>query len=313
MSTGPGDRFLAGMEALARRRAARAFPAPGALIDIGGRRLQIDARGRGAPAVVLEAGLDLAGSLAWSRVHAALAETTRVIAYSRAGVMWSDPPDGPKRGAAIADDLHALLQAAGERPPFVLVGHSMGGPLVTIYTQRFPGEVAGLVLVDPSHPDQVRRLAAVGAPPRPPPSRRQKLAAALPWAGLSRWILPPSTLPDLLPADAIAAVRAHESTSFNAVLAESTAFEAILAEAGALRDFGARPLRVLSAERPAGRAVAEKQAMHAEQSRWSSRGEHRVVEGAGHVIQLDRPEAVIAAVRAVVEEVRRLRHRSTGR
>src|SRR5215213_7765967 len=81
----------AGFEAAMRGRTARGYPAPGRLVDIRGRRLQLDCRGRGSPTVVLEAGLDHLGSLSWAAVHDSIARTTRVCAYSRAGIMWSDP------------------------------------------------------------------------------------------------------------------------------------------------------------------------------------------------------------------------------
>ena len=78
-----------------RRQATREFPPPGKLVDIGGRKIQIDCRGSGTATVVFEAGLDMGGSLSWSSVHDSIAKTTRACAYSRAGIMWSDPHDGP--------------------------------------------------------------------------------------------------------------------------------------------------------------------------------------------------------------------------
>src|SRR5262249_23491833 len=79
-----------GYETIGRYRTARDFPPPGKLADIGGRRVQLDCRGTGTPAVVFEAGLDTMGSLSWSAVHDAVAGITRACTYSRAGIMWSD-------------------------------------------------------------------------------------------------------------------------------------------------------------------------------------------------------------------------------
>jgi len=110
------------------------FPLQGKLVDIGGRRIQLDCRGTGSPIVIFESGLDINGSLSWSAVHDEIAKTTRACAYSRAGIMWSDPKDGPQNAKTIAEDLHAALAAAGEKPPFVLVGHSLGGPYIMTYT-----------------------------------------------------------------------------------------------------------------------------------------------------------------------------------
>src|SRR5215210_2360598 len=104
----------ASFEAVMRNRAARDYPAPGRLVDIGGRRLQIDCRGSGSPTVVLESGLDNLGSLSWVAVHDSLARTTRVCAYSRAGVLWSDPAPAPFDAGRVARDLRAALAASGE-------------------------------------------------------------------------------------------------------------------------------------------------------------------------------------------------------
>src|SRR6478752_3670469 len=82
-------------EAVMRARAARRYPAPGRLVDIGGRRIQLDCRGTGSPTVVLESGLDNLGSLSWAAVHDSIARTSRVCAYSRAGMLWSDPAPAP--------------------------------------------------------------------------------------------------------------------------------------------------------------------------------------------------------------------------
>src|SRR5215470_2975910 len=130
-------------EQLERRRAIRDFPASGHEIDIGGRQIQMDCRGVGTPTVIFESGLDLFGSLSWAKVQDEVAKFTRACAYSRAGIIWSDDKDGPHDGEGVARDLHAALAAAGESGPFVLTGHSTGGPYITTYTHsstptRFP-------------------------------------------------------------------------------------------------------------------------------------------------------------------------------
>ncbi|HWO12291.1 MAG TPA: alpha/beta hydrolase, partial [Polyangiaceae bacterium] len=117
----------ASYEALARRQVAARFPVPGKLVDIGGRALHIDCRGTGSPTVVFESGLDSAGALAWSLVHDEVAQVTRACSYSRAGILSSDPAVGERDADAVAEDLHVLLERAGERPPLVLVAHSLGG------------------------------------------------------------------------------------------------------------------------------------------------------------------------------------------
>jgi pimeloyl-ACP methyl ester carboxylesterase len=156
-------------EQIARHRARRDWKAPGVLVDVGGdRKLQMDCRGTGSPTVVLESGLDAYGSLSWALVHDSIAATVRVCAYSRAGLMWSDAPKRRFDSRETARDLRAALVANGEKAPWLMVGHSIGASYVTTFTQLYGAEVGGIVLVDPSHPDQFTRPAAVIAAVREP-------------------------------------------------------------------------------------------------------------------------------------------------
>jgi pimeloyl-ACP methyl ester carboxylesterase len=148
-------------QALASRRDRRRFPAPGQLIDVGGHRLHVNVTGAqtAAPTVVLEAGM-ASMSANWAWVRDELALDTRVITYDRAGLGWSDDSDAPKDAATSATNLHAALGAAAIAPPYVLAGHSYGGLVVRMFADRYPDEVAGVVLVDASHPDQWARIPA---------------------------------------------------------------------------------------------------------------------------------------------------------
>ena len=131
-----------------------AFPAPGEMVDVGEHRLHLNCLGQGSPTVVLDAGWGYT-SVEWSGwVQPEVAEHTRVCAYDRAGMGWSEPEPGPPNATQSADELHALLQEAGEEGPYVLVGHSLAGLYSRIYAERYPEEVAGMVLVDSSHPNQ---------------------------------------------------------------------------------------------------------------------------------------------------------------
>ena len=310
----------AGYEIRGRHLAAREFPPPGKLVDIGGRRIQVDCRGRGEPTVVFQAGLDISGSLSWSAVHDAVAETTRACAYSRAGILWSDPGTGVPSGKGVAEDLHAALKMAGERPPLVLVGHSLGGPYSMIYTKYFGAEVAGLVFVDASHPDQVQRLKPVM--PERNSMRLYKVASALAWTGVIRAAPASSKGLPHQPADAARAQAAYAPTSLDAMLEETDALDDVLAEAGTFRQLGNRPLFVLTATAPLSKEALGALKMTPEQGRqlqeiwielqndeasWSSQSRHQFVPEAGHYIQFDRPDIVVTAVRRVIENVRATR------
>jgi pimeloyl-ACP methyl ester carboxylesterase len=133
---------------VAARRGQRRFAPPGVLIDVGGHRLHAICQGRGRPLVMLESGI-AASSLSWTMVQPEIARFTRVCAYDRAGLAWSDAASCPLNFTRVVDDFAAVVAhvAGGER--CVLVGHSFGSLIVRAYASRRPATVAGLVLVDP--------------------------------------------------------------------------------------------------------------------------------------------------------------------
>jgi pimeloyl-ACP methyl ester carboxylesterase len=300
-------------ETYARRQAGIDFPPAGKMVSIGERRLQLDCRGNGSPTVVFEHGLDTAGSLSWSKVHSQVAGFTRACAYSRAGVLWSDPDEGVRDGEAVAEDLHKLLNAAGEKPPFVMVAHSLGGPYAMIYTKHFGAEVAGLVLVDASHPNQIRPNASLD----------MSVSRHFMWSGLGR--LFPEAAKRSTPGDDSArdnAIAAYWPLSFAAEVQELEGIDRTLTEAAAFHELGARPLSVLTAMRDYSEEAMAAAHLTAEQKEeaqrwgrmwkewqdeeagWSSVSEHQLVPDSGHYIQQDKPDVVIAAAKWVVDRVR---------
>jgi pimeloyl-ACP methyl ester carboxylesterase len=141
-------------------RTPDAYADPGDLVNIAeNRRLNLRCEGDGGPTVILEAGAN-ADSTTWFRVQPLIAVRTRVCAYDRAGYGFSD--EGPKPRTLDADvaDLRALIQAAGVRTPVVLVGHSLGSNIARRYAEEHPGDVAGLVLVDPPEQNLAAHLPA---------------------------------------------------------------------------------------------------------------------------------------------------------
>jgi pimeloyl-ACP methyl ester carboxylesterase len=130
--------------------------ASGRMIDVGGHRLYIECTGSGGPAVILQAGLG-ASSASWAAIAPAIAAKTTVCTYDRAGHGLSDEA-GPQDGIALATDLHTLLERAGVAGPYVLVGHSSGGPYVRVFAAQYPDEVAGMVLLDSQPSDAFTAL-----------------------------------------------------------------------------------------------------------------------------------------------------------
>ena len=141
-------------QAIATELAERPYPPPGEMVDVGGYSLHINCVGQGSPTVILDAGSGLF-SAQWVRVQRQVSDTTRVCAYDRAGMGWSEMGPDPRDAKQITGELHTLLGKAGIEGPYVLVGHSFGGMYMQTYAARYPDEVAGVALVDSStDPDQ---------------------------------------------------------------------------------------------------------------------------------------------------------------
>jgi len=293
-----------------------------------GRRLNIRCTGSGSPTIVFEQGGE--GMIFnWAKVLPAAAALTRVCVYDRGGFGWSDPPRYPVTALSVTDDLHELLSRADVRDPIILVGHSIGGFYATMYADRFPDQVAGLVLVDPGFSGQDPDWRA-GARVRQQADMRRGEASLLRCAELARIGQLTETN---LAANHCFAVPANATTpaerryALNAVLrpywylaeqSQSTNYasgDAALGvsqqqERDAARSFGDLPLIVLSDDQfatdawsaPVETAIAAQhwREGHAALARRSSRGRMEVVQGAGHFIQRDRAEAVIAAIQEVL-------------
>lgn len=301
-----------------RQRAAEAYPPRGTLVAIDrARRLQLDCRGVGAPTVVLESGLDNLGSLSWSAVHDSIARGTRTCAYSRSGIMWSDRSTAHFTVRRAATDLHDALVAAGEAEPLVMVGHSIGGAYALNFAAQFPEQVAGLVLVDPSHPAQFDAFRAATGKSLQPPTTTARIGAALAWTGVLRLL--PDDASSNWPLAVRRAAAAHFPTSLAAVAEEAVAIPATLNEVRTVRDLGHRPLIVLSATTPQSsaareamgitraegdRVMQEQHRLHRELARLSCNGRQELVSRSAHYIQFDRPDAVINAIREVVAATR---------
>lgn len=295
-------------EGIQSYRDQRKFHPPGRLVDVGGYRLHLYCLGEGSPTVILEAG---GGNpwLSWYKVQPQVAPLSRVCAYDRAGLGWSDPSPRPRTALVITEELHTLLQNAGITGPFVLVGHSLGGMDARMFASRYPSEVTGVVLVDSSHPDQEERF----------PPDAKKLAAASYYVIRAMQFTLPIGLPRLLASRAAPPeIRSEFCAVFcrrqflAAVRAEAAAQSESSAQVRSLGSLGKLPLIVLSHDpdkvrfpgnltEPVNREWGK---MQEELAHLSSNGSHFVVKGSGHDIQLDHPEAVVNAIRELVSRAK---------
>jgi pimeloyl-ACP methyl ester carboxylesterase len=294
------------------------------LVDIDhGRRLNIYCLGSGSPTVVFDAGLGEANST-WGLVQPVIATKTRTCSYDRAGLGFSDPATRPGTTLNIADDLHKLLQAAHIAPPYILVGHSSAGMNVRVFADRYPNEVVGMVLIDPSHEDQSQREWKIGNAN---------------WNGYAEWeaslkegrlcvdearrgfvkgtdaykkcVPKPDPYMSAAINDAATRVWSTESWQSAALSERENIFYKSADETRATRrDFGDMPIIVLT-HAPYPKNADETQEirdqrtlvweqMHNEIAAMSTHGVNEIVSKTGHFIQLDRPQIVVDAVEQVM-------------
>lgn len=234
---------------------------PARIETIDGHDVELATAGSGGTAtVVFEAGLGDDWT-SWDNVASQVAQHTRIFAYSRPGYGASSLATTPRDPRTIVEELRALLTSEGYTPPYLLVGHSMGGAYMELFAKAHPDEVIGAVLVEPRHRDF---LAVCDA------------------AGLDNCGIPE----DLL------------QTQATSTIAEYHAFALASDQIGAAGTFGTYPVRVLTAtDHPVSPAREELwQTMLGELAAEASDGAQLVVPGAGHYIQLDQPDVVVSSI-----------------
>jgi len=288
---------------------------PGQRVLIGDRHLHLYCTGRGGPTLVLEAGM--AGwSQDWAWVQDALAAGGRVCSYDRAGYGWSDAAPAPRLGMQAVADLRRALLAAGEAPPWLLAGHSMGGLLAGMHARAHPADVAGLAFID-----AVGRDYAAQFPPgryarfRADLGRLLALSDTLAPLGLLRLADQPASLvarrlPEAQRASAVD--WSFSARHYRTLRDENAGFDAVLEQARALPPLPPVPTVVLSSavmrDFPAG---LEDETMHAawqgnQQSIAREAGVSPVVlAGSGHYLHVDQPGRVVALLSAWRETARR--------
>ena len=306
-------------------------PPPGRLVPIDTHRLHLHCSGEGRPTVVFDAALG-ASSLSWSLVQPQVARFTQACAYDRAGFGWSEAGPMPRTAGRIANELHRLLQRADVLPPYVLVGHSFGGLVARLFAARHPGDVVGLVLVEPAIPEDwttpsaerrrlinrgtqlcrigagtarlgIARLVAllvrIGAR-----GAARGLVSMVSRGGLRRedegFLAPVSKLPP--EARAVVGAAWTQPKFFNALGSQIATICGSAAEVQreAPASYGDLPVTVISARRSDQFRLAADRTL----AGLSTRGRHVLADDSGHWVPLDAPQVVIDAVRDMVSGIR---------
>jgi pimeloyl-ACP methyl ester carboxylesterase len=284
--------LLAGVayQSVAGRLDLSKYPHPGRLIDVGGHRLHLHCTGGGSPTVVLESGGG-SGMLAWRKVQPKVSRWTRVCSYDRAGFGWSELSSQPRTIRRVVEELRVLLDEGAIDGPLVLVGHSLGGVYAQFFAMTYPDAVAGVVLVDATHEETLERLPNYAGWVDGIVALTRKLRVA----GVSR----------LFPQNADPTMRAFNNSNrhLDALGSEEEMVARNLAELKAVGvSLGDRPLIVLTSEQT--NRFGFVQPLQEELAERSNRGKQIIVENSGHSIHIDQPEAVVAAIREVVEMTR---------
>jgi pimeloyl-ACP methyl ester carboxylesterase len=298
-------------ENISEARDRHFHPLPGQLVDVGGYKMHINCPGQGTPVVILDSGLG-DSYISWHKVQAPIAQFTRVCSYDRAGLGYSDSSPHARTSKVMAEELHTLLHNAGIPPPYIGVGHSIGGYNLRLFASLYGGEVAGLILVDSSHPEQERRFPpALNDLDKTWLREREFLAFSMPFG-----------IPRLLGfCDKDGRVRAADCNFHSAreAVAELRAFSESAVQTATTGRLGDLPLAVLShdPEQPEPDLPEDLvkpthdawQQMQNELAQLSTRSTHVIAKNSGHYIQIDRPDLVIEAVRKTVEQARQVNSR----
>ncbi len=319
---------------------AQDYVHPHTLVDVGGRKMNLYCRGQGRIAVIFDSGLSDWSSI-WALVQPAVATRTRACTYDRAGMGYSDPSGRPSSPPNIVADLHQLLVSAGIRPPYLLVGHSLGGFNMKLYAATYRSQVAGMVLVDPSEERGHARLdpavrarfgdAAVDKAMALDQAEYAEFLATLnacakeaashdlsPTSESYKSCTDPVRSPlgvDIAAERQVLQVRsayqaAQASEWANSVYQRpanvtlDTAYANAFGAPGALGDM---PLVVLShsIDSPARPYAAldnfAQQRLHEQTAALSTHGVHRIVPETHHNIEVDQPQAIIDAIEDVLD------------
>lgn len=303
-----------------------AFAKPQLRVDLGGRKLHLYCSGEGATTVVFDAPSG-DGGWSWYKVQPEVAKHTRACVYDRAGLGFSDPAPRPNTSANAVDDLHGALAAAGIKPPYLLVGNSLGGGNAQVYAYRYPDQIKGLVLVEPQTENETARLDKVTAGKIKQVYAMVKQQDAYCLAAAKKGFKPGSEALNNCVGDTMAfygpvlgkAVQTitMKPSYWRARVDEYNAIDASDDQLRALRKpFGDLPLLVLTRgvspyatpgqpQSPMNKATEdENEKIHREIASLSSRGKQRVIPGASHVIQADQPDAVVQAVLDVLAQIK---------
>ncbi len=303
----------------AKSRLKRQYPPIGQMVDIGGYRLHMHVEGEGTPTVILDSGAGGIG-LSWELVRPAIAKVARIVTYDRAGLGWSDPGPKPRTADMMAEELHTMLINANIESPYLLVGHSLGGVVARQFAAKYSSAVAGLVMVDSAHEQQMKHLPE--ALVKMVDSMKGMFTVMKLMSKLGLFALKPNLVQigdngklssELV--EQMQGVMASSDSHAEALIAESESVYA--AQTQPVSTLGDIPLTVIShgqldehAVPPSlGQQVRDEyetawQKLQAEIMSLSTRGRRIVADRSGHNVIFDQPEIIIESILEMIDTIR---------
>ncbi len=298
---------------LATKRDEKNYPPPGDLIDVGGYKLHLQCQGEaqpGTPTVIVETGIwDSCQS--WKLVQSEIATLTRICTYDRAGYGWSEKSPCPRTFEQMVRELKIILEKKGIQPPFIFMGHSLGGAIIRYYQSQYPDEVAGMVFVDAVHTE---------APVLSPTFRVVSLAFSfLAHFGLLRLLFqfapPISANPQWTSTMQKTYTACHQAKTktFATCLAEWDSYEAsfrtLRTHARSLKGIPvtlisrdpAKPMRPGMSKEAARKERADLEKLNQRHREDSPHARFVIAEGSSHLVQIERPDIVIEEIRSMID------------
>ncbi|MBX7067430.1 MAG: alpha/beta hydrolase [Parachlamydiales bacterium] len=301
---------LAGLsyQYFATRRDQGLYPPPGELVDVDGTKLHIQCRGEGKPTIIVETGIwDFSQS--WEIVQSEIAKTMQIVTYDRAGYGWSEKGKQPRTFEQMVKELKILLEKKGIHPPYIFVGHSLGGAIARYFQSQYPEEVAGMIFVDAVHKE---------APAFSPIFKVvSKAFSFLAYFGLLKLLFkfspPISSNPQWTPEMQKRYTGCHQTRTktLNTCIDEwdgyKESFKALKANARSLKNI---PVTIISRdpEKPIRPGVSKEEGriglekLNRQHLEDSPHARFVIAQGSGHLVQIDRPDVVVEEIRHMVDQ-----------
>jgi pimeloyl-ACP methyl ester carboxylesterase len=308
------------------RSMAATVPPPGEMVDVGGYKLHINcvapkgSSGDELPTVIFEAGSGVSSPL-YHWIQKGVSEKTRLCVYDRAGLGWSDESKLPRDAKTVTTALHTLLSKAEIKKPFVFVGHSIAGLYMRDYVERYPDDVAGLVFLDPSHPEQLKRMGLTEK------QMADMIASVETQLSIVKWlnrlgvleVYNPLTAGDLqtYPEDIRNQIEylSKNSPYLDTTLRENADFKKAAVQAAENKSLGERPVIVFSATKPMPqgmlpegvspeKVLASFVELHDEITALSTQGKHIRIDTADHMSLITNKDNAAKVLPYIIEVVR---------